>query len=145
MSDLNILAKQMNKLMQKALTNMEMDESESMEVADMYPSWQSKLDSKLGLNAGEIVKYGVNSDNETQLYSVISAHTPQEDWTPDVSVSLFKAIGYTDTGVSIWTQPLGSTDAYQTGDIVSYNDVIYVSIVDNNVWQPDIYGWVINI
>lgn len=27
------------------------------------------------------------------------------------------------------------------GDTVSYDDKIWVSDVDNNVWQPVVYGW----
>lgn len=51
------------------------------------------------------------------------------------------AIGFTPSGVPIWTQPLGATDAYMKGDTVSYDGKIWVSDVDNNVWQPGVYGW----
>ena len=27
------------------------------------------------------------------------------------------------------------------GDKVKHNEFIYVSIVDNNVWEPGVYGW----
>lgn len=39
-----------------------------------------------------------------------------------------------------WVQP-NSTNPYQTGDKVTYNGNTYESIVDNNVWAPDVYGW----
>lgn len=38
----------------------------------------------------------------------------------------------------------GAQDAYQTGDKVYYpgeGDTVYISTVDNNVWQPGVYGW----
>lgn len=42
-----------------------------------------------------------------------------------------------------WVQPTGSTDAYNTGDKVTYNGVVYTSLIDANVWAPDAYpqGW----
>lgn len=42
-----------------------------------------------------------------------------------------------------FVQPTGAHDAYQTGDIVNYNGVLYKSKIDNNVWSPDVYpaGW----
>ena len=38
-----------------------------------------------------------------------------------------------------FVQPTGAYDAYQTGDIVNYNGVLYKSKIDNNVWSPDEY------
>ena len=115
------------------------DESVMMEVADVYPLWTVGK----AYTVGEICRYGVNSDNESQLYQVLQAHTSQSDWTPDVATSLFKAVGISPSGIPIWTQPLGASDAYQTGDRVMYNDQIWVSTCDNNVWQPGVYGWVL--
>jgi len=40
-----------------------------------------------------------------------------------------------------WEQP-NSTNPYMKGDKVSYNGIIYESTVDNNVWAPNVYGWV---
>ena len=93
------------------------------------------------LSIVQIVQYGENADGETQLYKVLQAHTSQADWTPDTATSLFKKVGFTDNGVPVWTQPLGATDAYKKGDVVSYNGQLYVSTVDANVWEPGIYGW----
>lgn len=46
--------------------------------------------------------------------------------------------------IPVWKQPTGAQDAYNTGDKVHYPDAdgpVYESIVDNNVWNPDTYGW----
>lgn len=121
------------------------DESQMMEVADIYPTYKSILDSKKDMTYGLIFSYGVNADGETQLYTVISktSFTPQEDWTPDTATSLYKKIGFTPTGYNIWTQPLGATDAYTKGDIVSHKDKLWISTYDGaNVWEPGVYGWV---
>lgn len=42
-----------------------------------------------------------------------------------------------------FVQPTGAHDAYNTGDCVTYRGVIYRSLIDSNVWAPDVYpaGW----
>lgn len=137
MIDKRFIAKQLNRFMQMQVQSANLEDDKAMEVADLYPEWNPKK----SYSVDEIFKYGINSDNETQLYKVIQAHTSQEDWTPDSTPSLYKKIGFTDDGVSIWTQPLGSTDAYMKGDVVSHDGDIWTSDVDHNVWQPGVYGW----
>lgn len=137
MNNMEYVAKQMNVAMQKFIKSLNLEESEAMEVADLYPEWQEKKAYVID----EILKYGKNADGETQLYKVLQAHTSQANWTPDTATSLFKKVGFTDNGVPVWTQPLGATDAYKKGDVVSYNGQLYVSAVDANVWEPGIYGW----
>ena len=51
-----------------------------------------------------------------------------------------------DTGteaVAEWKQPTGAHDAYMAGDKVLYKGVVYKSLIDSNVWSPDVYpnGW----
>ena len=46
--------------------------------------------------------------------------------------------------IPVWRQPTGAQDAYMIGDKVHYpgsEDPVYVSIIDNNVWAPDVAGW----
>lgn len=33
------------------------------------------------------------------------------------------------------------TNPYQTGDKVTYNGATWISTIDNNVWEPGVYGW----
>lgn len=131
------LAQQMNRFVQMSVQSANLTDEKAMEVVDLYPEWAAMK----AYPENEIVKYGVNADGETQLYKVIQAHTSQADWTPDTAASLYKKIGFTDEGVSIWTQPLGATDAYMKGDVVSFENQLWKSTVDNNVWQPGVYGW----
>lgn len=131
------LAQQMNRFLQMSVQSANLTDEKAMEVADLYPEWAAMK----AYPENEIVKYGVNADGETQLYKVIQAHTSQADWTPDTAASLYKKIGFTDEGVSIWTQPLGATDAYMKGDVVSFENQLWKSTVDNNVWQPYTPGW----
>ena len=49
-----------------------------------------------------------------------------------------------DAEVVEWKQPTGGHDAYARGDRVKYADgKIYESVIDGNVWSPDVYpaGW----
>ena len=116
---------------------MKLEDSVAMEIADLYPDWKT---GKV-YNVDEVVKYGINADNETQLYRVIQAHTSQKGWEPNIATSLFKAVGFDESGTAIWTQPVGTVDAYQTDDIVTHKGETWISIVDNNVWEPGVYGW----
>ena len=76
------------------------------------------------------------------LYTVLQAHTSQATWTPDVSPSLFAEVLIPDPEViPEWVQP-DSTNPYMTGDRVRHNDKVWESTVDNNVWEPGVYGWV---
>ena len=101
----------------------------------LYPTWAAGLTVK----AGDRLYYPATE----KLYKVVQAHTTQTDWTPDTATSLYKAIGMTSDGYPEWVQPLGASDAYNTGDIVSYNGALYQSAIDGNVWAPDVYpaGW----
>ena len=91
----------------------------------------------------EIFQYGENAVGDPQLYQVLQEHTSAAEWTPDTAVSLYKKVGITEEGYPEWVQPLGASDAYSTGDIVSYNGVLYESTIEGNVWAPDSYpqGW----
>ena len=79
--------------------------------------------------------------HQDKLYKVLIAHTSQTTWTPDVSPSLFAEVLIPDqTVIPEWVQP-SSTNPYMNGDKVRHNDKVWVSDVDNNVWEPGVYGW----
>ena len=131
------IARQVKRALELLANQSNLPESNAMEIADIYEEY------KVGKNypVGYVSKYGVNADNETQLYSVLQEHTSQADWIPSETPSLYKAIGFTEDGIPVWTQPLGANDAYMLGDVVSHDGEIWVSDVDYNVWQPAVYGW----
>lgn len=115
------------------------NEETAIEIAGLYPVWAADKQYK----ANDIVQYGTNSVGDPQLYLVLQAHKSQSDWLPDATASLYKKMGISASGYPIWTQPLCAVDAYNIGDIVSYNDKLYKSIINANVWAPDVYpaGW----
>lgn len=110
-----------------------------LEIPTVFPAFEVGKAYK----TKDVFSYEKNSVGDPQLYQVLQDHTSSDEWTPDTAVSLYKAVGVTKAGYPEWVQPLGATDAYNTGDVVSYNDVLYRSVIDNNVWSPDAYpaGW----
>lgn len=103
----------------------------SLQVSNLYPTWR------------ENVTYALNDRvlyNGT-LYKVLQTHTAQPDWAPDVAVSLFaKVLIPNENVITEWVQP-DSTNPYMTGDKVSHDGKIWASTINNNVWEPGIYGW----
>lgn len=131
------VAKQVNRALQMMAQSLNLPETNAMEIADLYEGYAVGKSYPVGY----IFKYGVNADGETQLYSVLQEHTSQEEWKPNETPSLYKAVGFTDSGVPVWTQPLGTTDAYMKDDVVEHHGTTWVSTIDYNVWEPGVYGW----
>lgn len=106
-------------------------DEQANEAPAVYPVWKAETDYKVG----DRVLY-----NKT-LYKVLQEHSSQETWTPTDSPSLFAQVLIPDEEIiPEWVQP-DSTNAYMTGDKVAYNGKVYTSIIDNNVWAPNAYGW----
>lgn len=114
-------------------------DEQAMEVAAVFDPW------KVGkaYTIGDFLTYGANSVGDPQLYKVVQAHTSQADWKPDTTNSLYVAIGLDDSGYPVWSRPTGAHDAYNNGDIVNYNGVLYRSLINGNTYSPDEYpaGW----
>ena len=87
----------------------------------------------LQVTTGQIFRYGEN------IYKCIQPHTTQEDWTPDKVPALFVKISLEE--YPEWVQPTGAQDAYMKGAKVSRNSKHWISDVDNNIWEPGVYGW----
>lgn len=132
---------EMRKAVQLFLATMDADtQAESMmAVASVFPKYEIGKAYK----AKEVFSYGENAVGDAQLYQVLQDHTSAAEWAPDGTPSLYKAVGVTEEGYPEWVQPLGGSDAYNTGDVVSYQGTLYESTMDGNVWAPDAYpaGW----
>lgn len=111
------------------LRNLATDEM-SLEVPNLYPTWKEGITYL----TGQRVLY---SDI---LYKVLQDHTSQETWTPTDAPSLFtKVLIPNENVIPEWVQP-DSTNPYMKDDKVMYNGKTYVSIIDNNVWNPETTG-----
>ena len=65
----------------------------------------------------------------------------QSGWTPTAAPSLWAKVLVSDTGAPLpWEQP-ESTNPYMKGDKVTHGGRTWVSAIDNNVWEPGVYGW----
>lgn len=130
------MAEQLRKALQMFAQTLP-DEA-AMEIATVYPEWATDV----AYSVGTFATYGENTVGDPQLYKCVQAHTSQSDWTPDVTPALWVAIGLAPDEVPVWSQPTGAHDAYNTGDRVHYPDKdspIFESLIDGNVWSPDIY------
>ena len=107
------------------------DDSTALSVPQLYPEWKDNNT----YSAGERILY-----NNT-LYTCLQSHTSQPTWTPTDAPSLWAQVLIPDPDViPEWIQP-DSTNPYKNGDKVTHNGETWVSIVDNNVWEPGVYGW----
>ena len=116
-----------------------LDDDKALECVRLYRPWEIGK----AYAVGDFLTYGENGVGDPQLYKVVQAHTSQADWLPDETPALYTAIGLDDSGYPVWIQPTGAHDAYNTGDIVNYNGTLYKSLIDGNVYSPEVYpaGW----
>ena len=128
-------AEQFRKAVQYFATTL--PEEKALAVSSIFDEWAVNVKYV----TGEWVAYGVNAVGDPQLYQVLQDHTSAAEWTPDTATSLYKAVGIDPSGIPLWVQPLGATDAYKLGDIVMHNGKTWKSSIDNNVWEPGVYGW----
>lgn len=106
-------------------------DEQALKAAALYPAWSAQ-DT---YDAGERVRY------EGTLYKCLTAHAAQPDWTPTAAPSLWAKVLVSDTGEPLpWEQP-DSTNPYMQGDKVTHGGKTWVSTIDNNVWEPGVYGW----
>ncbi|MGI6224809.1 MAG: hypothetical protein ACOYJ1_01000 [Peptococcales bacterium] len=118
-------------------------DSEVMELTSLYPTFDSLVEKGRTIKARSHLRHGVNAHGDPQLYRVVSDHVPVAIYPPDVDPTHYTPIGIGASGKPKWTQPLGSTDAYQVGDEADFNGVIYVNTQPNNSYAPNVWGWVL--
>ena len=106
-----------------------MTDEEGLEFVDLFVNWATDT----AYAVGDRVKFG------DTLYKCVQAHTSQEDWTPEVVPALWTRVTVEEWPE--WVQPTGAQDAYMAGDKVTHNEKHWTSDVDNNVWEPGVYGW----
>lgn len=119
----------LRKLIEKASASL--DDVDALEAVELYPHWKDET----GYLVGDRVSY------DGVLYKCLQAHTSQSQWIPVTATSLWARVLIPDPEViPEWIQP-DSTNPYMTGDKVTHNGKTWVSDIDNNVWEPGIYGW----
>ena len=101
---------------------------------ELFDRWSAE---SVAYAVGDRVRYG------DLLYKCLTAHTSQESWTPDAAPSLWVRI---DDPAIEWPEirnPIPAENPYMQGDKCQKNGIKYISLIDNNVWQPEDYpqGW----
>lgn len=108
-----------------------LDDAAALQAVCLHPHWA----------AGQAYAAGYKVQRGGALYKCLQAHTAQADWTPDAAPSLWAKVLIPDPDViPEWEQP-DSTNPYSAGDKVIHNGKTWVSGIDNNVWEPGVYGW----
>lgn len=123
-------AYQLRALIEQASASL--SDEEALSGVELFPKWN--MDNK---------EYSVNDRVSYNgiLYKCLQAHTSQPTWTPPDSASLWAKVLIPDPEViPEWEQP-DSTNPYMAGDKVTHNGKIWQSDIDNNVWEPGVYGW----
>ena len=108
-----------------------LDDESAAESVELFPIWATDTDYAVG----DRRRY------EGLLYKCLQAHTSQETWNPADAPSLWAKVLIPDPEViPEWEQP-ESTNPYMKGDKVKHNNKTWESNIDNNVWEPGVYGW----
>lgn len=108
-----------------------LDDENAVKSVELFSAWATDVD------------YATNDRCRYNgiLYKCITGHISQETWTPDVASSLWARVLIPDPeDIPEWIQP-ESTNPYMRGDKVRHVGKIWESNIDNNVWEPGLYGW----
>ena len=124
-------ARALRPLIEKAAVSL--DDGDALEAVELFPAWKAETE------------YALNDRVRCseKLFKCVQAHTSQTGWEPDKTPALWTEVARPGE-IPVWKQPTGAQDAYMTGDKVHYPDKdgpVYMSTVDDNVWEPTVYGW----
>lgn len=128
---MNILehARKLRSIIEKAAASL--PDEDALEAVELFPKWNESATYAVG----DRVQYN------SVLYACLIPHTAQANWSPVEAHSLWTKVLIPDpTVVPNWEQP-DSTNAYKAGDTVAHNGKTWTSDIDNNVWEPGVYGW----
>ena len=108
---------------------VEVDDEVAVTVPALFDPWEADID----VVAGERRFFG------GFVWRCVQNHHTQADWTPDVTPALWVKVSLEEWPE--WVQPTGAHDAYAKDAKCSHGGNHWVSNVDNNVWEPGVYGW----
>lgn len=119
-----------------------MPKAKLLGIKALFPEWEDLQGAAITKINTPYVQY------QGKLYLVNQDHTPQIDWPPSTTASLYSEV--TPPGsIAPWVQPLGAHDAYNKpgsglpkSDPVTHNGKTWKSAVNANIWKPGVYGWI---
>ena len=113
----------------------------SASLDDKTASETPELFGKLNQN-GELVKAGTRVNWNGVLKRAASDLWDTEENNPNNAPTLWEDIAYKD-GIRIIPETITAGLAFSKDELGWWNDILYVSLIDNNVWTPTAYpaGW----
>ena len=118
-------------LIKQQVNPITVDDQTALRTVEFYPERAS----------GVAYTTGYKIQRSGKLWRCLQDHTSQDGWEPESAPSLWAKVLIPDeTIIPEWEQP-DSTNPYSAGDKVTHNGKTWVSAVDNNVWEPGVYGW----
>lgn len=104
-------------------------DEEALDNIELFPTWISKIGTQV--NQGERLYY------DDKLYKVLQAHTPQEDWRPDTTASLYVQVVADDAGTIDNPIPFEVNMELVEGKYYTENGVKYLCIraLAQSVWH----------
>lgn len=122
-------AQKIRKLIEQLSTSL--NDETALEVPQLFPIWKDGKD----YNVDDRVRYN------DELYRCLQTHSSQLSWNPIDAPSLWTKVLIPDPEtIPEWIQP-ESTNPYMINDKVTHNNKTWICIIDNNVWEPGVYGW----
>ena len=119
----------------------EQTDEEALENIELFPTWQSRI--------GVQVKQGERLYYDDKLYKVLQTHTPQDDWRPDTTASLYvQVIAETDAGTIDNPIPYEMNMELVNGKYYTEDGVKYLCIRElaQSVWHlADLVGTFVEV
>ncbi len=111
------------RIIAQTINTLETDDSMALRMRSFYPQWEKGLDYPEG--------YRVQFDGG--LWRCLQAHRSQEDWTPDMAVSLWVRINETYAGTKDDPIPYEGNMALVAGLYYIQQEVIYRCFRDTGI------------
>jgi len=107
-----------------------LDDYTALDMPEVFPNWAVGVD----YGTSDRVRY------EDKLYRCVQPHSSLAEWAPAYTPALWVEVAKPGE-IPEWKQPAGAHDAYKKGDKVRHNEQIWSSDVDDNIWEPGVFGW----
>lgn len=123
-----------NEVITKKFLEEDLTPEQLLEMISIFPDWNDLI--------GRTLEVGTKLKYDGNLYRVVQKHIAQLDWIPSDLPALYVRI-LPENVIPLWVQPTGGHDAYNIGDKVTFEGLVYESLINANTWSPTDYpqGW----
>lgn len=105
------------------INTLAVDDQTALRMREFYPEWE----------AGQAYTEGYKLQYGDRLFKVITAHTSQADWTPDVAVTLYTVIDKQHDGSKYDPIPYSGNMALSEGLYYVQDGVTYLCLRDTGI------------